>query len=411
MAHFAPPERKYEGEGKVRLHGTRLVALATLAAALLLGAAAARAQFLVSGNDAKRGWDENGDVLTFPAGKDTVSVIDIRNRVEPRVIANLPIMNTISGPPTNLAVTPDNRLALVANSLDWVPDGKRWKGTPGNKLTVIDLTAAPPRAIATLAIGREPSGMAINRAGDLALVADRGDNSISVLAIKGKTVTLADTLALSEQAIPGLGATSIAIAPDGKHALVTLSRANRVELLAIEGAKVSDTGYGMATGIDPFNVQITPDGKLALVANRGVGESDGQVDTIAVIDMAQSPPRVIDQIVIGDGPEGLAVSPTGGYAAALVLNGSTSPKSAFYHHDHTLIVLLRIEGKKVRKVAEAPIAAIAKGIAFSPDGRFLYVGRFLAGNIAILRIQGTKLMQVADLKLSGHPASLRGSTP
>ena len=33
-----------------------------------------------------------------------------------------------------------------------------------------------------------------------------------------------------------------------------------------------------------------------------------------------NPPRVIDQVVVGDGPEGLAVSPTGGYAASLILN-------------------------------------------------------------------------------------------
>jgi hypothetical protein len=29
----------------------------------------------------------------------------------------------------------------------------------------------------------------------------------------------------------------------------------------------------------------------------------------------------------------------------------------------------------------------------------------------VLRIQGTKLVQVGELALAGHPASLRGSTP
>jgi DNA-binding beta-propeller fold protein YncE len=120
---------------------------------------------------------------------------------------------------------------------------------------------------------------------------------------------------------------------------------------------------------------------------------------------------VIDQIPVGDGPEGLAVSPAGGFAATLLINGTTSLKSSFYRHEHSLLVLFRIEGKKVRKVAEAEVGAIAEGIAFSPDGRFLYVGNFLAGSITILRLQGTKLMQVGELKLPGHPASLRGNTP
>jgi DNA-binding beta-propeller fold protein YncE len=398
--------------GMIPPRRSRVLALAAaVAAALLLCAGAARAQYLVTGNDETRSWDENGHPLIFTPGKDTVSVIDIRNRMEPRIVVSLSVANTIEGPPTNLAVTPDNRLALVADSLDWIAEGKSWKAVAAKKLAVIDLTLSPPRVTASLTLGARPSGMAIDRKGKLALVANRDDDSVSVLAIEGRTVKLANTVALSEQAAPALGASAVAITPDGKHALVTLSRADRVELLAIDGTKVSDTGYAMATGIGPFNVQITPDGALGLVANRGVGPSDGQADTIAVIDMRTGPPRVIDQIVVGDGPAGLAVSPAGGYAAALLLNGAASPKTAFYHHDHSLVALLRIEGKKVRKVAEAEIGTIAKGIAFSPDGRFLYVARFLAGDIAILRIQGTKLVQVGALNLPGHPASLRGDTP
>ncbi len=387
---------------------------ASCAAALVfvvVGAAPGRAQYLISGNDEKRSWDENGKPLFLPPGKDTVSIIDIRNRIEPRIIAELPLMNTISGPPTNLAITPNNRLALIANGLDWVADGASWKGVPDNKLFVVDLTASPPKPIATVTVGKQPSGMAINHAGTVVLIADRADNSVSVLTISGKEVELVDTVALTEQETPQIDVTSVAITPDGKHALATLSAANKVELLSLDGAKVTDTGYAMATGINPCNVQITPDGKLGLVNNQGPGLSDGQVETLAVIDMEANPPRVIDQIVLGDGPEGLAVSPAGGYAAALVLNGSASPKGAFYHHDHSIIALLRIEGKKVREVADVEVGAIAAGIAFSPDGRFLYVGNFLAGDIVIERIQGTKLVQVGDLTLRGHPASLRGNTP
>ena len=84
-------------------------------------------------------------------------------------------------------------------------------------------------------------------------------------------------------------------------------------LLDIDGQKVSyaqvdGKNYDMATGLNPLNVQITPDGKLAIVNNIGGGR-DGQLDTVGIIDLEASPPRVIDQVVVGDGPEGLAVSP------------------------------------------------------------------------------------------------------
>ena len=123
----------------------RLSALSTAAGILLASAGPARAQLLITGNDEKVSFDENtGKTITHPAGKDTVSIIDIADPAKPKIIVNLPLMNTITGPPVNLAITPDRHLALVANSLDWVKDGDGWKGVPDNKIYVVDLTASPP---------------------------------------------------------------------------------------------------------------------------------------------------------------------------------------------------------------------------------------------------------------------------
>lgn len=319
---------------------SRSLPLCAAAGGLLLAVGVARAQLLITGNDEKVWFDETGKTVNQPPGKDTVSIIDIHEPIKPRILANLPLMNTIIGPPVNLAITPDQHLALVANSLDWVKDGEGWKGVPDNKIYVIDLTASPPVQIATVEAGKQPSGMAINRAGTLALVANLADESVAVLSIDGKNVKLVDTVSVaSPPAAAGAPPTppsrpsAVAITPDGKRALVTKVGANRVALLDIDGqkvsyAKVDGKNYDMATGLTPLNVQITPDGKLAIVNNIGGGQ-DGQVDTVAVIDMEANPPRVIDQVVVGDGPEGLAMSPAGGYAASLILNGTGgTPRTA-----------------------------------------------------------------------------------
>ena len=155
----------------------RLSALSAAAGILLASAGPARAQLLITGNDEKVSFDENtGKTITHPAGKDTVSIIDIADPAKPKIIVNLPLMNTITGPPVNLAITPDRHLALVANSLDWVKDGDGWKGIPDNKIYVIDLTASPPTQLGTVEAGKQPSGMAINQAGTLALVANRAED-------------------------------------------------------------------------------------------------------------------------------------------------------------------------------------------------------------------------------------------
>src|ERR1700719_2559273 len=382
-----------------------------------------RAQLLITGNDEKVSFDENtGKTITHPAGKDTVSIIDIRDRVKPKIVANLPLMNTITGPPVNLAISRDQRLALVANSLDWVKDGDSWKGVPDNKIYIIDLTVSPPAQIATVEAGKQASGMAINHAGTLALVANRAEDSVTVLAIDGTNVKAVGTVSVATQPTAAVAApppalpVAVAITPDGKRALVAKSGANRVGLLDIDGQKVSyaqvdGKNYGMATGLNPLNVQITPDGKLAIVNNIGGGQ-DGQVDTVGVIDLQADPPRVIDQVVGGDGPEGLTMSPAGGYAASVILNGTGgTPKTAFYWHEHSYVSLLKIEGKTVRNVGHLAVGDLAEGVAFSPDGHFLFVGNFVDGNMDILRLDGDTLTIVASFALPGHPASMRGSTP
>ena len=401
----------------------RLLTLSVVSCAAFALPIEGRAQLLITGNDEKVSFDENtGKTITHPAGKDTVSIIDITDPVKPKIVANLPLMNTITGPPVNLAITPDRHLALVANSLDWVKDGDGWKGVPDNKIYVIDLGASPPTQIGTVEAGKQASGMAINRAGTLALVANRAEDSVTALAIDGKNVKPIGTVSVATQPTAAVAApppalpVAVAITPDGKRALVVKSGANRVGLLDIDGQKVSyaqvdGKNYDMATCLNPLNVQITPDGKLALVNNIGGGQ-DGQVDTVGIIDLEASPPRVIDQVVVGDGPEGLAMSPTGGYAASLILNGTGGvPKTAFYRHDKSYVALLKIDGKSVRKVGQTDVGGLAEGIAFSPDGRWLYVANFVDSDVDVLRLDGDTLTKVASFPLPGHPASMRGSTP
>ena len=62
------------------------------------------------------------------------------------------------------------------------------------RLVIFDLKANPPKHIGTVEVGKQPSGLDISKKGDLALVTNRADNSISVLSISGKDVKLADTV-------------------------------------------------------------------------------------------------------------------------------------------------------------------------------------------------------------------------
>jgi DNA-binding beta-propeller fold protein YncE len=256
--------------------------------------------------------------------------------------------------------------------------------------------------------------MAINKAGNLALVANRADNSVSVLSISGKNVSVVGTVALAPPDTPSQHVSGIAISPDGKRALAFKAMANKVSLLEINGTTVTYKGYDMITGVFPYNAQFTSDGKLAIINNNGAaGSADGQIDTVAVIDMTLDPPRVTDQIAVGDAPEGLGVSPNAGYAISLLTNGAGNvPKNAFFHHDHAVAVLLKSDGKTVRKVGQTEVGTLSEGVAFSPDGSYVYIANWGEQNVVPYRITGDKLVEAGTpLKLPGHPVSMRSSTP
>jgi DNA-binding beta-propeller fold protein YncE len=392
------------------VHTSLCLSLVTAAVLAATGCAAplsnpGQRQLMIVANDQKQSWDATGKVILTAPGKDSLSILDIgTDPLAPRIIANLALPNTIAGPPVNLAISPDETLAIMANSLNVIDDNGVLKQVPDNRLFVIDLTTNPPALIDTVTVGKQPSGLSINRAGNLALVANRADNSVSVLRIAGKKVTLIDTVAMGESVA------HVRFTPDGQRALAAKFPNHKIALLDVAGEKVTYNKLDLAAGLWPYNVDVTPDGKIALTADNGnSGASDGQIDTVSVIDLEASPPRVIDKVVVGDGPEGLAISPNGKMAVAVLLRGSNSSKSAYFYNRNGSVVALKIDGKKVTRTNEVVVRGLPEGAVFSADSRYLYIGNYIDQDISILRVEGDQLVDTGkSVQLPGQPAAMRG---
>ena len=110
-----------------------LAAASILASCAQMPASPGKRELMVVGIDEKVLF--NGGKQSFGApGRDAVSIVDIgTDPLAPRIVANLPLMNSIFGPPVNLAITPDETLAIVANSMDWQQDGGNWKPVPDSE--------------------------------------------------------------------------------------------------------------------------------------------------------------------------------------------------------------------------------------------------------------------------------------
>jgi DNA-binding beta-propeller fold protein YncE len=386
---------------------TRAIGLCSGAAILLCAASlnlAFAKPFMIVGNDEKVLFDGDGKPILSPSGKDTVLIVDLANPESPKIVATLPLKNSVVGPPVNVDIDPTGSIALVADSVDVTKDGDNWKQVPDNKIYVIDLKANPPKLAATIAGGKQPSGLNISPDGKMALVANRGDNSISVLSINGTDVKITDTVAMPDSVA------HVMFTADGKRALAVRFPGNKVSVLDIAGGKVTYSKIDLPTGQWPYNVVVTPNGKLALTSdNGGAGSSDGSVDTTSVIDLQANPPRIIDRVVVGDGPEGLAMSPKGDLAVSVILRGSNM-KNAFFYNKNGSISVLKIDGTKVTKTQDIEVGGLPEAAQFTPDGKYILVGNYLDQDFSILKVNGTKVTDTGKrFKVPGHPASARMS--
>ena len=377
------------------------VATAILLSASLFGSASAK-PFMIVGLDEKLLWDDDGKPILSAPGKDQVLIVDVADPESPKIVGSLPLKNSVVGPPVNVAIDPSGTVALAADSIDVLKEGDALKQVPDNKVYVIDLSANPPKLAATLSAGKQPSGLSFSPDGKMALVANRGDNSISVLSVDGSDVKITDTVAMPDSVA------HVTFTPDGKRALVARFPAHKISVLDIAGDKVTYSKIDLPTGQWPYNVAVAPGGKIALTSdNGGAGSSDGSVDTTSVIDLEANPPRIIDRVVVGDGPEGLAISPKGDLAVSVILRGSNM-KNAFFYEKNGSVSVLKIDGKKVTKIKDIEVGGLPEAAMFTPDGKYILVGNYLSQDFSILKVDGTGVTDTGKrFQVPGHPASAR----
>jgi DNA-binding beta-propeller fold protein YncE len=254
-----------------------------------------------------------------------------------------------------------------------------------------------------LKAGAGASGVSFNKQGTLALVANRNEGTVSVFTVSGKTLTPAGTVKLGDDKS---GPSHAMFAPDGKSALVTRDGDSTISLLTIDGSKVTAANRDFAAGLRPYGLDISADGRIAVVAN--IGRNLGDADTVSVIDLQAKPIRVVETVTVGPTPEGIQLSPDGKTLAVAIHNGSGKAKESPFYNANGQLLLYRFDGFKPVKFAQAPIGHWSQGIAFSRDGTTILVQNMLEKDIQVFRLDGSTLTDTGQrIKLSGGGAALR----
>ncbi len=381
-------------------HASRVCVLMLAASLVSLYPQFANAQIAVSANDGKSILNDGKPEVPATITPDTVSLIDL-NQTPPKVIGEVQVPTSAVGPPMSVAVAKDESFALVTGAMKVDPSDAK-KVIPDNKLSVIDIKAKPPAVVATLEAGAGASGVAISPNGNLVLVANRSEGTVSVFKADGKTLTPAGKI---DFGAPASGPSAVSFTPDGKTALVTRDGDHKVSVLSVDGDKVEYTKRDVGAGLRPYGLSMSPKGDVALVADLGLNNGNGDADTVSIIDVQAKPMRTVDTVTVGTTPEGMKLSPDGQYLALAVMNGSNKAKASPIYNDGGVLKVMSLKDKKLTPVAEAPVGHWCQGVAVSNDNKKILVQCMVENEIQVFDFDGKALNRSGTIKATG-PAGI-----
>lgn len=152
----------------------------------------------------------------------------------------------------------------------------------------------------------------------------------------------------------------------------------------------------------PQSVAIAPDESIALVtAATKIDPADPKKtaddNKLAVIDLKASPPAVIATVEVGGGPSGVSFSPDGKLALVANRAGGT-------------VTVLTVSGKTVAVAGTVDLGnpkSGPSGVAFLPDGKRALVTRDGDHRVSVLNIDGSKVEDSKQFMVGGiRPYSL-----
>jgi YVTN family beta-propeller protein len=302
------------------------------------------------------------------SGGDTVSVLNIRNNT---------LIQTISDPsfnqPYTVTINAAGTKAYITNS-------------NAETITIIDI---PSNTVSGVITGFDgPSGMVITPDGTKAYVNNYGGPG-GVGSGNGTTLNVVD---LATNSIIGAAIdvdqapAALAISPDGKFVYsINYVNGNPGTGTMSVVATSSNSVVATITGFSgPFGIALTPDGRFAYVTNFGSNNFAPFGTTVSVVDLKSN--AITATIGVGIQPSGIAITPDGKYA--YVTNYNTlyaGPGFTNLTAGEGTVTIIDIATNTVipptLAVGESP-----SGIAITPNGKNAYVTNYTGNTVSVLTI-------------------------
>jgi YVTN family beta-propeller protein len=198
-----------------------------------------------------------------------------------------------------------------------------------------------PSTLATVAVGSQPSAVAVNTGTGVAVVANRGSNNISLIDLATNTVINTIAVGTSPTGVAVDNVRNLAVvANNGNDTISVVNLATGTVVATI----TSPTPSGSTTPLKPFAVGVNPVTGLALVANQSTNQA-------TIIDLSDNSVRGTVEISTGANPS-VAIEPRLNWA--VVTPGGAGTLS-----------IVDLGRRSV--VVTATVGATMRGVAVSPE--------------------------------------------
>jgi len=345
----------------------------------------------------------SGKILVTNQADDEVAIIDVESNMLMRMVSVGSLDNRTTPPeaPHNLAVDPQLQSyyvnMIVSNEIlkyrarDNVLLGKlnlgekaspaqialSRDGTTGY-VTNFDITGTN-RSIQvfntqTMEVTRRisdqrmiaPHGITRSRSGETLWIACQQSDNIGIVDMRDPdevTIVKVDsTVPDIPIGAPRFGPYQLVFTPDGRFAYVTCRFSNDVRVFDTQTTRLVSV---IPVGVNPLILQISPDGSLLYVANRGTGAAPSR--TVSVVDTRTN--REFRKIQnVGAEPHGVAVSSSGRfvYVACENVGSPDEPHHPVKGLNTPGIVAVIDINRNFEVIKRIEVGAFAAGIVFFP---------------------------------------------
>jgi hypothetical protein len=179
-------------------------------------------------------------------------------------------------------------------------------------------------------------------------------------------------------------------------------------VLAIDGSAVTLTRERIATGVNPYAIDVSSDGRWAVIGNTGVSRTVDDADVVTLVDVGKRPFRAVQRISVAASPEDVAISLDGRWIAVSSMAGSNLLADDPWRYKPGKVALYEIRDGSATKVSELPGGEAAQGVVFTQDSKTVIVQFDVERALALYAVRDGKLVDTGErIRLAAGPVSIR----